>query len=155
MELEKRKVAIGSDHAGFNLKCTIKKYLEDSGKYSLVDVGTNSSDSCDFPDFGEKVCQEVLKGNATGIVICGSGIGISITANKIPGIRCALVHDHLTAKLARLHTNCNVVAFGESIVGPLVAKDIVDTFLETEMLKEEKYQKRIDKVSAIEKKYSG
>jgi ribose 5-phosphate isomerase B len=150
----KKKIIIGSDHAGFNLKKVIKSYLMEKNLYDVVDVGTDSLDSCDFPDYAEKLCQEVLNNKENiGIVICGSGIGVSITANKIPGIRCGLVHDYLTAKLARQHTNCNVVAFGEFIIGTLQAKNVVDSFLGHELINEEKYIRRINKISEIEKKY--
>lgn len=152
----KRTIILGSDHAGFKLKKIIFEYLQNSDNkelYDLIDVGTDSEKSVDFPDFAEKLCIEVLKNNTNvGILVCGSGIGVSITANKFPGIRCGLVHDHLTAKLSRQHTNCNVIAFGEGIIGPSVAKNIVDTFLSSELIDEEKYKRRIDKITEIEKK---
>ncbi len=151
-----KKLVLGSDHAGFKLKNIIKQYLSDKKSFEIVDVGTNSSESCDFPDFAEKLAEEVVKNqDSRGIVFCGSGIGVSITANKIPGVRCALVHDHLTAKLAVQHTNCNIIAIGESIVGALQAQDIVDSYLSNEFItKEDKYQRRIDKITAVEKKYN-
>lgn len=150
----KKLIVIGSDHAGFKLKKVIKQYIEEKNLYDVIDVGTDSAESCDFPDYAEKLCLEVLRNDENrGILICGSGIGVSITANKIPGIRCGLVHDHLTAKLAKQHTDCNVIAFGEFIVGELEAKSIVDSYLEHEAMKEEKYLRRINKISAIEKIY--
>ena len=149
----KRRIIIGSDHAGFKLKEIIKQHLSDKNKFDILDVGTNSTDSCDFPDYAEKLSEEVIKDkNNRGILVCGSGIGVSIVANKFQGIRCALVHDYLTTKLAREHTDCNVISMGESIIGVLQAKTIVDTFLETENLKEEKYLRRINKISSLESK---
>jgi ribose 5-phosphate isomerase B len=151
MDKSKRLVILGSDHAGFKLKSLIKDYISSKDSIEVVDVGTMSEDSCDFPDFAEAVCKEVLKDKENrGILFCGSGIGVSIAANKVGGIRCALVHDYLTAKLAVEHTNCNIISMGENIVGPLVAKNIVDSFLSHKFLAEEKYQRRIDKISKIE-----
>ncbi len=154
MDSKKKILVVGSDHAGFKLKQLIKTYLEEKNGYTIIDVGTNSTESCDFPDFSEKLCQKVLEDQSSkGIVFCGSGIGVSITANKFPGIRCALVHDHLTAKLAVQHTNCNVIAIGESIVGTLQARDIVDSYLSNEFItNEDKYQRRINKITEIENK---
>ena len=153
----KRTIILGSDHAGFKLKQIIKQYISEKNSFNVVDVGTESAESCDFPDYAEKLSGEVLKDKQNrGIIICGSGIGVSISANKVPGIRCALVHDHLTAKLAVQHTDCNVIAIGEFIVGTLEAKDIVDSYLTNEFItSENKYQKRIDKITALENKYKG
>jgi ribose 5-phosphate isomerase B len=155
MDSRKRIIVIGSDHAGYKLKQILKSYLEEKNQFTVVDVGTDSSESCDFPDYAIKLCNKVLEDKETrGIVVCGSGIGVSITANKFPGIRCALVHDHLTAKLAIQHTNCNVIAIGESIVGSLQAKDIVDSYFSHEFINEEKYQRRINKITELENKFN-
>lgn len=149
----KKVIVLGSDHAGFKLKEFIKDYLTKSNNYQIIDVGTKSSESCDFPDYAFKLCEEMLKHkDSKGIVTCGSGIGVSICANKVKGIRCALVHDYLGAKLAREHTDCNVLAMGENFIGQVQATLIVDTFLSTESLKEEKYIKRIDKITEMERK---
>ena len=155
MDSRKRIIVIGSDHAGYKLKQILKSYLEEKNQFTIVDVGTDSSESCDFPDYAIKLCNKVLEDKETrGIVVCGSGIGVSITANKFPGIRCALVHDHLTAKLAIQHTNCNVIAIGESIVGSMQAKDIVDSYFSHEFISEEKYQRRINKITELENKFN-
>jgi ribose 5-phosphate isomerase B len=155
MEGLKPTIVLGSDHAGFNLKSYLKKHLTDSEKYNIIDVGTDSTTSCDFPDYAEKLCEEVLKDpeNIKGVVCCGSGIGVSITCNKITGIRCGLVHDTMSARLARQHTNCNVIAMGENFIGNVLAKEIVDTYLSHELIKEEKYLRRLQKMIDIEKKY--
>ncbi len=153
MNTLRKLIVVGSDHAGFKLKNVIKAYLEEKSILDILDVGTFSEGSCDFPDYAERLCEEVIKDNENkGILFCGSGIGVSIAANKIKGIRCALVHDYLTAKLAVEHTKCNVISIGESIVGHLEAKNIVDSFLTHEFLAEEKYQRRIDKITKLEEK---
>jgi ribose 5-phosphate isomerase B len=115
---KKPRIAIGSDHAGFCVKETIKKYLESAG-YAVDDQGTGSEDSVDYPDFGKAVGERVASKQADlGIAVCGSGIGISIAANKVPGIRAALAHDVVTAQLAREHNDANVLALGARIVTP-------------------------------------
>lgn len=150
----KKVIVIGSDHAGYKLKEHLKQYIEAKNIFTLIDLGTNSNESCDFPDYAEKVCEEVLKSQDNrGIVICGSGIGVSIAANKIPGIRCALVHDYLTTKLSIEHTNCNVIAMGERIIGISQAEAIVDVYINTEFINAPNYRRRIDKLTAIEEKY--
>lgn len=144
------KVSIGCDHGGFPLKEEIKNHLLEKG-IEVEDFGTHSLDSCDYPDFGEKAARAVAEGRADkGIVICTTGIGISITANKIKGIRCALCSDLTSARLTREHNDANVLALGAAIVGRLVALDIVDTFLSTEFSGLEKHSRRIDKISALE-----
>ena len=141
-------VAIGSDHGGYDLKQRIIKYLEENG-ISVKDVGCNSKESCDYPVFGHAVAKAVADGECEkGIVICTTGIGISISANKVPGIRCALCSDTLSAKMTRLHNNANVLAMGAGIVGENLALDIVETFLKTEFSGEERHQRRIDLIEA-------
>ena len=151
----KKRLIIGCDHGGFRLKSEIIKYLKAKECYEIVDVGCNSTESVDYPDYAEKACIEVLKEekNSLGILICGTGIGISIAANKIPGIRCALCHDYTTAKLTRDHNYANVVAMGERIVGTEVAKDIVDAFLLTDFSNGENHVRRIGKIKELENKY--
>ncbi len=137
-------IAIGSDHGGFDLKEEVIAFLKEKG-YDVKDVGCFDKSSCDYPVYGRMVAQEVAQGNCEkGIVICTTGIGISITANKVAGIRCALCADTVTAKLTRLHNNSNVLALGAGVVGPILAKEIVDTFLSTEFSGEERHQRRID-----------
>lgn len=137
-------IAIGSDHGGYDLKCEIIKYLEDNG-LEYRDCGCYDKSSCDYPVYGRAVANAVASGEAEkGIVICTTGIGISITANKVKGIRCALCADTLSASLTRQHNNANVLAIGAGIVGPNLAVSIVDTFLNTEFSGAERHQRRID-----------
>lgn len=141
-------IALGSDHGGYDLKQEIKKYLESEG-YEYRDFGCDNKDSCDYPMFGRPAAQAVADGTCDrGIVICTTGIGISITANKIPGIRCALCGDCASAKLTRLHNNANMLALGAGIVGTNLALEIVKTFLETEFSGDERHQRRIDLIEA-------
>src|SRR3712207_3063308 len=121
------KIALGSDHGGINLKNAIIKHLQESG-YELKDFGTYSTESCDYPDYALKVAEEVsAKKYDFGILICGTGIGISISANKVPGIRAALCNDTFSAHATREHNDANILAMGERVVGPGLALDIVDT----------------------------
>lgn len=137
-------IAIGSDHGGFELKEEIIAYLK-AKNVEVKDVGCFDKSSCDYPVFGRAVAKEVSGGKCEkGIVICTTGIGISITANKEKGIRAALCTDPLMAKMTRLHNNANVLALGAGIIGVNMAKEIVDTFLNTEFPKEERHQRRID-----------
>ncbi|MDR0963703.1 MAG: ribose 5-phosphate isomerase B [Clostridium sp.] len=136
-------IAIGSDHGGYALKEMIKKYLDTKG-IVYEDVGCHSKESCDYPVFGKLVAQAVADGHCQqGIVICTTGIGISMTANKVPGVRCALCTDPYGAKMTRLHNDANVLALGASIVGDGLATAIVETFLTTEFSNEEKHCRRI------------
>lgn len=126
------KIAIGSDHGGFERKESLKKYLEEQG-HEVIDVGTNSTDSVDYPEFGHAAAKKVQSGQCEfGVIICGSGIGIGIAANKIPGIRCAIVSEPYSASLARAHNNANMVSIGARLIGEDMSKIIVKTFLETE-----------------------
>lgn len=137
-------IAIGSDHGGFDLKEKVIKHLEEKG-ISCKDLGCYSKASCDYPEFGRAVAMAVASGECEkGIVICTTGIGISITANKVADIRCALCADTLSAKLTRLHNNSNVLALGAGIVGENLALEITDTFLGTAFSGEERHQRRID-----------
>ncbi len=145
-------IAIGSDHAGYSLKIEILKYLDENG-YKYKDLGTCDTKSVDYPDFGLAVAEAVRNGECErGIIICGTGIGISISANKVPGIRAALCTDSYMAKMSRQHNDANVLALGERVLGPGVATDIVDTWLKTEFLGG-RHKNRIDKISDIERKY--
>lgn len=139
-------IAIASDHGGFELKQKIIAHLKEKG-LECRDFGTYSLDSCDYPDFGRPAAQAVASGEcAKGIVICTTGIGISITANKVPGIRCALCHNTTTARLTREHNDANMLAIGAGMVGENVAMDIVDAFLATDFSAEARHQRRIDKI---------
>ena len=139
-------IAIGSDHCGFELKQKVIAHLKEQGK-EVKDFGTYSLDSCDYPDYGRAVGEAVASGQCEkGIVICTTGIGISITANKVPGIRCALCHNTTTARLTREHNDANVLAIGAAMVGEIVAMDIVDTFFATDFSHGERHQRRIDKI---------
>ena len=138
------KIAIGSDHGGYELKQKVIRQLEEQG-IVCEDMGCYSKESCDYPVFGQAVATAVAEGKAEkGIVICTTGIGISISANKVPGIRCALCGDTLSAKMTRLHNDANVLAMGAGIIGENLAIDIADTFLKTEFSGEERHQRRIN-----------
>ena len=139
-------IAIASDHGGIDLKEAVKQHLQKEG-YEVKDFGTNSKESCDYPDFARPAAEAVANGSCEkGIVICTTGIGVSITANKVAGIRCALCSDSLTAKMTRLHNDANMLAMGAGITGELLALEIVDTFLGTEFSGEERHARRIRKI---------
>ncbi len=136
-------IAIGSDHGGFDLKETVKAHLTQQG-YEVKDFGCYSHDSVDYPVYGKAVGNAVADGQCEkGIVICTTGIGISMAANKIKGVRCALCSEAYSARLTRQHNNANVLAMGAGIVGPLLALEIVDTFLNTEFSGEERHARRV------------
>lgn len=142
------KVVVGSDHAGFLQKENIKQYLK-SKNIEVVDLGTESEASVDYPDFGKKVGEAVTKEPYDfGVVVCGTGIGISIAANKVKGVRAALVYDEETARLAKEHNNANILALGGRTTSQEDAKKIIDAYLETKF--EERHQNRIDKISKLE-----
>lgn len=137
-------IALGSDHGGLELKNKIIKYLEENN-IAYKDFGCYDKSSCDYPVFGKAAARAVASGECEkGIVVCTTGIGISIAANKVKGIRCALCSDTLSAKMTRLHNDANMLALGGGYVGENLAVDIVETFLNTEFSKEEKHQRRID-----------
>ena len=139
-------LAIGSDHGGYALKQAIMKHLEARG-LSYKDYGTYSEASCDYPDFGRAVALAVANGEAEyGIIICGTGIGISITANKVPGIRCALCGDCFSAEATRQHNDANVLAMGARVVGEGLALMIADTFLDTPFSNDERHKRRISMI---------
>jgi len=143
------KIAMGSDHGGYLLKEHIKKYLTEQG-HKIVDVGCHSLDSCDYPQFGAAAARAVADGSCErGIVICTSGIGISISANKIKGIRCALCSEPLSAEMTRRHNNANMLAMGAGMIGPNMAERLVDTFLTTEF-EGGRHQRRVDGIAALE-----
>ena len=142
-------IAIACDHGGYVLKEEVKAHLLEKG-YEVRDFGTNSLDSCDYPDFGAPAARAVAAGECEkGILICTTGIGMSIVANKIRGIRCALCGDPLSASLTRRHNDTNVLAMGAGIIGTNLALEIVDTWLTTDF-EGGRHQRRIDKVMALE-----
>ncbi len=146
------KIALACDHGGLNLKYEIIKELKAQG-HEVVDFGTNSTDSCDYPDFALPAAEAVASGKCEkGIVVCSTGIGVSIVANKVPGIRCAHCHDSYCAEFTRLHNDANVLALGEKVIGAGYALKIVNTFLNTEF-EGGRHQRRVDKITEIEKKY--
>jgi ribose 5-phosphate isomerase B len=147
------KIALGSDHGGFALKESIRAYLTQQG-YEVEDFGTYNTDSCDYPTYALKAALAVSNGECDrGILVCSTGIGISIAANKVHGIRAALCGDLLSAKLTREHNNTNVLALGSFIVGEKLAFAIADTWLGTPFSNEARHQKRIDAITEIEKGY--
>ena len=147
------KIALGSDHGGLNLKKDIIMHLE-SKNIQVKDFGTYTEESCDYPDYALKVASEVMEDNfELGILICGTGIGIGIAANKVPGIRAALCNDTFSAHAAREHNNANILTMGERVVGTGLALDIVDAFINAEF-QGDRHQKRIDKITEIEKLYT-
>lgn len=140
-------IAIGCDHAGLNLKSLLKSDLEAAG-YDVLDLGTNGPDSVDYPDFGFAVAEAIADGKAEkGVLVCGSGIGISIAANRNPAVRAAVVTNSLTAQLARQHNDANVVCFGERLVGSEIARDAMKVFLETEF-EGGRHARRVDKLAS-------
>ena len=146
------KIAIACDHGGLNLKKEIINYLNAHG-YTPVDFGTDKTDSCDYLDFALPAAEAVANGDCDkGIVVCSTGIGVSIVANKVPGVRCAHCHDTYCAEFTRLHNDSNVLALGEKVVGTGYALKIVEKFLTTEF-EGGRHQRRVDKITAIEKKY--
>lgn len=137
-------IAIGSDHGGYDLKMSVIAHLEERG-IEYKDFGTYDKKSCDYPIFGKAAAQAVANGECEkGIVICTTGIGISMVANKVKGVRCALCSEPVSAKMTRLHNDANVLAMGGALIGPMMANNIVDTFLDTEFSGEEKHIRRIN-----------
>lgn len=143
------KLAIGNDHAAYAMKLEIKEYLEAKG-HEVVDFGTHSTESCNYPEFGEAVGRAVAAGEVDGgVLICGTGIGISISANKVKGVRAAVCSEPVSAALTKQHNNANIIAFGARIVGIETAKAIVDAWMNAEY-EGGRHQKRIDMMMEIE-----
>lgn len=148
------RVAIGSDHAGYQLKEAVKGWLADLG-VDVVDVGTHEGAPVDYPDVARVVAGQVAEGAAErGILICGTGIGMAIAANKVPGIRAALVHDVFSAKATREHNDSNVLTMGERVVGQGLARAIVETWMQTEFAGD-RHARRVAKIEAIEREKAG
>ncbi len=146
-------IAVGSDHAGFRLKGIILDFLRQRG-VPCRDLGTTGTDAADYPDFARAVAEAVRRGECSrGIVICGTGIGTSIAANKVPGIRAALCADPYSARMSREHNDANVLCLGERVVGPGLALAIVETWLEAEFTGG-RHRRRVDKIAAIERDYA-
>ncbi|MCZ6509123.1 MAG: ribose 5-phosphate isomerase B [Alphaproteobacteria bacterium] len=144
--MNKITVALASDHAGFALKEELKTEITRLG-LDYLDLGTNSSDSVDYPDFGRAIADALIEGRADrGVIVCGTGIGISIAANRVNGVRAAVCHDATTARLAREHNDANVLALGARIVGTEVAKDCLHAFLSATFDGGERHQRRVDKL---------
>ena len=147
--MNQKKITVGSDHAGYSLKLTVIEHLKARG-YEVIDVGTDSPASCDYPIFAHAVCKNVQDGvTELGILICGTGVGMSIAANKHRGIRAAACSDTFSARLTRMHNNANVLCFGDRVVGAGLACDLVDNFLDAEF-EGGKHQRRVDLITAIE-----
>ena len=148
------KISMACDHGGLELKLAIKAHLEARG-FTVCDFGTDSLASCDYPDYAEPAARAVASGECErGIVVCSSGIGVSIVANKVPGIRCAHCHDVYCAKYTRFHNDANMIAFGEKVVGVGLMEEMVNAFLTCEYEGGERHDRRIAKITAIEKKYN-
>ena len=144
-----KKIALGCDHAGYEMKDAVIAHLTEKG-WDVIDVGTNSADSCDYPLFAHEVCKNIQNGTTElGILICGTGIGMSIAANKHRGIRAAACSDTFSARLTRVHNNTNVICFGTRVVGIGLALDILDNFLEAEF-EGGKHERRVNLITEIE-----
>jgi RpiB/LacA/LacB family sugar-phosphate isomerase len=153
--MESMKIALGADHAGFELKERIKTFLRGDAGHEVIDLGTDSTAAVDYPDFAEAVGLAVRDRRAErGIILCGSGVGASVAANKIPGVRAGLCHDHYSAHQGVQHDDINVLVLGGRVVGESVALELVAAFLAAHFSGDERHRRRLDKVKAIEKKYS-
>ena len=147
--MKQNKITIGCDHAGYELKLKVVEHLKSRG-IEVIDVGTDSSESCDYPTFAHAVCKNVQDGvTELGILICGTGIGMSMAANKHRGIRAAACSDTFSARLTRVHNDANVLCFGERVVGMGLALDLVDAFVDAEF-EGGKHQRRVDMITQIE-----
>jgi ribose 5-phosphate isomerase B len=146
------RIAVGSDHAGYHLKVAVKQAVQEWG-YEVVDLGSYEGEmGVDYPDYARAVAQAVARGEyERGILICGTGLGMSITANKVPGIRAALCHETYTAHMSRLHNDANVLCMGGRVVGVGVATEIAKVWLETPFSGVERHQRRVDKIGTLER----
>lgn len=148
------RITLGSDHAGFELKKILSRHLEQNG-HQITDIGVNSADPVDYPDYAEKLALSLLRGESErGILICGSGVGASVAANKIPGIRAGLCHDIYSAHQGVEHDDVNVLVLGARIIGPELAKDLSLAFLNARYTNEERHRRRLAKIVDIEKRYA-
>ena len=145
------KIGIGNDHVAYDMKLEIKAYLEELG-HEVVDYGAYSSDRCNYPDFGEKVGRAVAAGEVEcGVLICGTGVGISMAANKVRGVRACVCSEPYTARLSKAHNHANIIAFGARVIGVEMGKMIVDEFLKTEYMYG-RHQERVDLIMDIERR---
>jgi RpiB/LacA/LacB family sugar-phosphate isomerase len=148
------KIALGADHAGFELKEYIKQYVLEL-KHEVLDMGTLKAEPADYPEFAEAVALAVRDGRAhRGILLCGSGVGASVAANKVPGVRAGLCHDHYSAHQGVEHDDMNVLVMGARVIGEFVALELVRAFLDAEYTREERHQRRLEMVRSIERRYS-
>ena len=146
------KIAVACDHGGLQLMRALVRYLTSKG-HEVIDFGTDTEESCDYPDYALPAAEAVAAGRCErGILVCGTGIGVSLVANKVPGIRCAHCHDTYSAKYTRLHNDANMLAFGQRVIGEGLMEEIVDVFLSTDF-EGGRHQRRLDKLAAIEAKY--
>ena len=147
---EVKVIGIGNDHAAVEMKNQIKEFLEEKG-YQVINYGTDSDESCDYPEYGEKVGRAVAEGKVdAGVLICGTGIGISIAANNVKGVRAAVVSEPVSARLTKEHNNANIIAFGARIVGIEMAKEIVSAWLNAEYIGSGRHERRVDMIRKIE-----
>jgi RpiB/LacA/LacB family sugar-phosphate isomerase len=147
------RIVVGADHAGFDLKEILAAYLRHLG-HQVIDVGTNSDDPVDYPDFAEALSKVVVQGQAErGVLICGSGVGTSVAANKIPGIRAGLCHNTYSARQGVEHDDMNVLVLGARVIGIEMARELVDHFLSAKFNGEERHRRRVEKIKALEKRY--
>lgn len=151
-EFTVQKLAIGGDHAGFSMKAMLAEHLQQQN-FEVVDCGAVDDQPCDFPDFAEKVSLELLQGRVQrGILVCGSGVGVSVAANKIPGIRASLCHDSYSARQGVEHDDMNVLCIGARVIGPELALEILRSFLSARYAPQPRHQKRVEKILAIERR---
>jgi ribose 5-phosphate isomerase B len=147
------RIAIGADHAGFELKNVLAAYLRHCG-HEVIDAGTTSADPVDYPDFAEAVSKVLLDGAAErGVLVCGSGVGASVSANKVPGIRAGLCHDTYSARQGVEHDDMNILVLGARVIGIELARELVNNFLAAKFNGEERHRRRIEKIKALEKRY--
>jgi len=150
----KMRIAIAADHAGFSMKEDLKAYLQELG-HDVNDLGTHDTQPVDYPKFAELVGLEILNKKADrGILVCGSGVGVSVAANKIPGVRCGVCHDHYSAHQSVEHDDVNVLALGNRVIGPAEARDLVKAFTDARFTGEERHRRRLEMVKELENKYS-
>jgi RpiB/LacA/LacB family sugar-phosphate isomerase len=144
------RTVIGSDHAGFELKVTLAKHLHDLG-HEVLDVGTNSTDPVDYPDFAAAVGKAIVEGRADrGVLICGSGVGASVAANKVRGIRAGLCHDTYSAHQGVEHDDMNVLVLGARVIGPALAHELVESYMKAQFTREDRHMRRLGKIKALE-----
>jgi len=147
------RIAVGADHAGFALKQILAKYLRDRG-HEVIDLGTNSDQPVDYPDFAEAVSKAILDGRAErGVLICGSGVGAAVSANKIPGIRAGLCHNTYSAHQGVEHDDMNMLVLGARVIGVELARELVNHFLAAKFNGEERHRRRVEKINALERRY--